>query len=358
MKILHIAYLQNNKLNGVNTVVPLHISSQEKYVDVALMNICSESIDGIQHQFLYKKDKLIDFFDKTYPNIDIVIFHEIYHKEYLEISKILVKKNIKYIIVPHGSLTKTAQKKKYLKKIIANYFFFNRFINCSNGIQCLSLNEYSSVNIKKNKFIGTNGSNIPQLFKTSFNKNRIKFLYIGRLEVYVKGIDLLIRAISSIKPIFIENKCTLNIYGPDVRGRFRKVKNLIDKYNVSDVVFLNHEIIGEDKEKTLLESDVFIQTSRTEGMPLGVLEALSYGLPVIITEGTGVAKQVLCNNCGWTSKNHYTSISQAIIKMIQEKSHLIEKSKNARKFIFDNFDWDIITKKNLFEYQRIIKDTQ
>ena len=46
--------------------------------------------------------------------------------------------------------------------------------------------------------------------------------------------------------------------------------------------------LGKSKEQVLLDADVFIQTSRTEGLPTAVLEAMSYKIPVLITKGTGL----------------------------------------------------------------------
>ena len=50
---------------------------------------------------------------------------------------------------------------------------------------------------------------------------------------------------------------------------------------MGEVVKLNREIDEEEKRQILLDTDVFIQTSRFEGMPMGILEALSYGLPCL-----------------------------------------------------------------------------
>lgn len=38
----------------------------------------------------------------------------------------------------------------------------------------------------------------------------------------------------------------------------------------------------------LLQTDLFIQTSRHEGMPMGLLEALSIGVPCLVTVGTSL----------------------------------------------------------------------
>ena len=51
-------------------------------------------------------------------------------------------------------------------------------------------------------------------------------------------------------------------------------------------------IAGADKKKVLKDADLFLHTSRSEGHPMGVLEALAYGIPCLLTPGTNMASEV------------------------------------------------------------------
>ena len=63
--------------------------------------------------------------------------------------------------MPHGALSKGAQRKKRLKKSIANLLFFNDYINNAVAIQYLSDKEKAESRFGKVKFIGTNGVSPP-----------------------------------------------------------------------------------------------------------------------------------------------------------------------------------------------------
>ena len=67
---------------------------------------------GLYHIENFEISNLNKPFDKP----DIVIFQECYQKEYLRISKLLEKREIPYVIIPHGELSFEAQQKKHLKK--------------------------------------------------------------------------------------------------------------------------------------------------------------------------------------------------------------------------------------------------
>ena len=356
MNILHIAKIEQSCFKGVCIAVPSHVLNQAEEANVAFININDIKIPEIKNQISYVKPFKIKNVEKAWEKPDLVVFHEIYRPEFIKIKNELKSCNIPYIIVPHGSLTKNAQKKSRLKKLAANMLLFNGFIKDALRIQFLSEQEMSTSIGREKGFIGTNGIHIPKKQKETFNSDATKLLFIGRIDVFYKGLDLMMEAVSEIKAFMEEHNVTLALFGPDDDGGHKTVSEMIKKHNLSENVTLCGGISGEEKEKELLDADIFIQTSRSEGMPTGVLEALSYGLPVVVTVGTTLGDKISEYDAGWVADTDKDSIKECIVRAVSENEKLKSKSVGARHLAESEFSWKKITSDTIKKYEQIVND--
>lgn len=355
MVILHIACISGDPFSGVSVVVPQHVKSQSSFAETGLLNISGKEFCGIKNVKGYVEDFKLDRLEAPFDKPDLVVFHEVYRIQYIKIYKELVKNGIPYVVLPHGELREEAQSKKKLKKTVANMLLFNSFIKKAKGLQCLSNLELESTHFNVNKFIGTNGIGLPNNHKENYNFEKTVIIYIGRLEVYPKGIDILLDAIKKEASLMRDRKCELHMYGPDYAGRFEQVKQMIADREIGDIVTLNEAIVGDEKIEKLLQADLFIQTSRHEGMPMGLLEAMSYGMPCIISEGTTLGSIMKEYDGGWVASTDSDGVASAIRLALEENEKWSIKGRNSRLAIMDNYVWEKVSEDNINQYERILR---
>ena len=353
MVILHIAHLDRLRASGVNAVVPQHVIHQRNYADTALWNV-GEPMDfeGVEHQFSAKS---LDELPLPYRAPDIAVFHELYRPKYLPIAKALRKRGIPYVVVPHGSLNRRAQQKGKVKKTVANALGFKSFCQNAAGIQFLSQNEMDERIFGDKPFIATNGIDPQPVVKSSFRREALRFVFVGRLEPRTKGLDLLAQAITAEKSLLKKHNCHFDIYGPDTdNGVYLgdKLQHLFASANIEKLVTLHPPIYGEQKKRILLDSDVFIQTSRNEGMPISILEALTYGLPCLVTKGTSLDSIINSYGAGWGAETDAGAIANAIRQAIADRNSLAEKSRGALRCA-EQFRWEKVVGDAVAQYEKL-----
>ena len=107
-----------------------------------------------------------------------------------------------------------------------------------------------------------------------------KILFLARLE-REKGIFEMIEAFKMLSKNIKNIELTIAGDGQD----FKKVKELVKDI---DNIYVVGEVGGEEKIKIFIDSDVYCLPSYSEGLPISVLEAISFGLPVITTKVGGL----------------------------------------------------------------------
>lgn len=354
MVVIHIANIDTSVIGGVQIAVPKMVKAQSMYANVCLINTHGDLIDGIE-TIRYDGDFDICKFPKPYNEPNIVIFHELYRFEYISIYKKLTKAGISYVIIPHGCLSVKAQQKKKIKKIVANICFFNKFIKNARMIQYLSNNEQAMSAFKKypSAIIG-NGVSVPAEKKTTFNSQNLRFVYIGRLDIRIKGLDILLEAIKNCEDLLRKCGAIFEIFGPDYGGTHKLLAQMTHKLNIEDLVKIDKEKTGTEKQAILLSADCFIQTSRTEGLPLGPLEALSYGVPCIVTSGVGLGEIIESYGAGYRSENTACSVSESIELFVQNSGKAKKMSQSAIRLIEENYDIDLIAKQTVKKYHSML----
>ena len=122
-------------------------------------------------------------------------------------------------------------------------------------------------------------------------------LSLGRLD-YGKKNDDIIRAFSKLE----DKEWKLYILGDG--NEMNNLSKLIKELNLQDRVFLEGYKTKEEIKEYMLKSSIFLMASLTEGLPMVLLEAMSYGIPCIAYETASGTNDIISDNInGYVIKN-------------------------------------------------------
>lgn len=362
MNILYLSHLGGASYAGPTYSVPKQIEAQSKIDNVFWYN-ATRGGKAEWKELSYYHD-LAEFPEESIYRLpepfncpDLIIVECFYNMTTSRLLREMIKGKIPYIIIPRGELTAHAQKRKRLKKSIANLLVCKRYAQKAAAIQYLTEQEYkdSGDEWNKNYIIVPNGIDMPEKRKVAFTEDGIKCISIGRIEPYQKGLDMLIDACSQMKDELMRTNCTIDIYGPDVDGKKIELEQTVERRGLEKIIHFYDGVYGEEKERVLLEHDVFLIPSRFEGHPMALIEALSYGLPCSVTTGSNMRNEIEEYGAGWTADNTVESVMQAIYQMMEERDSYIRKSVNAQ-MVAKNYMWENIASRSSVRYMEGIGD--
>lgn len=358
MNILFISSLSTTLSAGPVWSVPSRISAQEKYDNVMWVNTSTANHSHLKsvksyHNISEFKRLSLNSFPKPFNRPDVVVFEGFYSgKAEIILSLECRRYKIPYVIVPRSSLTWDAMhNKSRLKKEICHFLFYDSFVKHSAGIQYLTEREYldSKYRFDYPHILLSNGINPQEVIKDNFSSNGIKAIFIGRIDIHQKGIDLLLEACHELYDELLAAKFSLILYGPQLED-YETVKEKIIELGLETIVSLGGEVTGHNKRDAILDSDLFILTSRFEGHPMGLIEALSYGLPCLITTGTNIGEEVKMFNCGFVSDITTEGIVESLREMMTNCKSF-KKMGLSSVALANQYDWN----KLAFEFQQYLE---
>lgn len=124
------------------------------------------------------------------------------------------------------------------------------------------------------------------------------------------------------------------------------IKKLCEEKGVASHVEFPGWVRGEQKDKLLREADLFFLPSYNEGMPMSVLDAMGYGLPVVSTNVGGIPKIVHDEENGYCcGPSCVNQMAESIINIITNDEKRIEYSKASFSIVEDKYSFKSHVKK-------------
>lgn len=131
----------------------------------------------------------------------------------------------------------------------------------------------------------------------SQSDSRFHLLAVGRLHA-VKDHGFLLRACVLLRQRGLDFQCEIAGEGPERRN----LERLIQEYGLGEKVRLLGHVPREHQDALYQRVDVVVLTSRSEGIPLVLMEAMARGKIVVAPAITGIPELVIAGRTGFLYK--------------------------------------------------------
>jgi glycosyltransferase involved in cell wall biosynthesis len=176
-----------------------------------------------------------------------------------------------------------------------------------------------------------------------YNPNSlIRIGYLGRYDKN-KGIIELLNIFKELS--LNDNNLTLSFFGNHGDAK-EELLNLVDKMKLENKVKVKEGWNNEaEYEKILNNVDFVVLPSRSDGLPLILLESMAFGIPFVATNVGAISVLSENNPNVIIVENNYASIKNGLLKMIEKLRNNEINHNNLRKYYYSNFGSDIILNK-------------
>ena len=199
-----------------------------------------------------------------------------------------------------------------------------------------------------NKKIQNKGVIIPNPFNLSNTNinldgvNSKRFITVAMLRLKQKHQDLIVKAFA----LFAKNHpdYTFEMYGKYTNEEKEYMFSLIEELDLENKVFL----MGENKniKEAIIPSRAFMCASTSEGMPNAIIEALSYGIPVITSKWAGYDEIIDNEVNGLTFEiNNVEQMAERMSRIANDNELFNKMSNAAISHRIKEFEADVVLNK-------------
>jgi glycosyltransferase involved in cell wall biosynthesis len=200
---------------------------------------------------------------------------------------------------------------------------------------------FMKIGIAESKIAILNNIVSPPIIKEVKSKSvRIKLLFLGEIGKR-KGVYDLLDVLHANRHYY-HDKLELRIGGNLEED---KLKGTLLNYGLTEFVTFEGWISGEKKIECLNWADIFILPSYNEGLPIAILESMSYGLPVISTNVGGIPEVLKTHKNGiLITPGNLEEIDSSIRYFVNHKEKICEYGNCAKESIKEYLAESVVEK--------------
>lgn len=292
---------------------------------------------------------------------DVIHLHGIWQYTSYVAQKAAVACGSQLVLSPRGMMDPWAMRnsrwKKKLMFLLQERSVLNR-VDCFHALNQSEADSIRQLGYRQRIEIVPNGTDLPDRAGIDLSENKTaenKIVFIGRIHPK-KGIAELLEAWERLherSPELLEG-WKLVIAGWDDGGHLEGYRQQAEKRGLAASVEWPGKVYGADKDALLRQAACFILPSFSEGLPMAVVEAMGYGIPVIMTEACNIP-EAFAAGAALRIEPNPESIGEGIVRFVEMEASEVHAMKvNARDLAESQFTWDQQVKRMQELYQSLV----
>lgn len=297
-------------------------------------------------------------------DIDIVHLHGVWERLLLMTAAQASKKQIPYVVTPHGMLDPWSLAQSAWKKRLALALGYRRMLDQAAFLHVLNSDEnrlIEPMGLRSPRKTIPNGVFLEEIeplpasgaFRQRLGlKDEPIILFLGRLH-FKKGLDILALAFRDVARARAD--AHLVVAGPD-GGEKDNFEHAIRTLGLADNTHLVGPLYGEEKMACLVDADCFCLPSRQEGFSIAILESLSCGVPVVISSECHFP-EVEEAGAGRVTELDAAKTAEAILNILESADLRRRMSENATRLVRERYTWPQIARMSIAAYEERLGGT-
>jgi glycosyltransferase involved in cell wall biosynthesis len=253
---------------------------------------------------------------------DLVVLHQVYTFSTL-LGYIYAKKyGIPYAVKPHGSLTKYHESDSKLIKTLAKWILISKILREADAIIVTCESERDDLNLSfqaKTYQLGY-GADVSQIAynasqRPTISSLNLRIVFSGRFDKK-KNLPLVIQAMPQILNKYPD--LILDIAGSGNTNEVKKLQSLISSLKLESSIQFHGWIDSSKMRDLFAGAKLLVLPSENENFAIVVAEALSAGVPCVVSKFVGTADIVAKHHAGEIIQELTpTSVADGILKVLQ-----------------------------------------
>jgi glycosyltransferase involved in cell wall biosynthesis len=362
MRVVHVGNYKPESVNGVDkTIAGLahHLPGNSVEIEIWTLSERAREVSSRQENGITIVDiptsrmfrgvclwsgETVAWMKERAREFDLLHFHSVFMKENIKLARL----GLPYVVTPNGGYSAASiAGRNRLAKALWLKLWEREYLKRARMIHAVSQPEKNELDRLclgvPIRFI-PNGVD-PALYnryKAPPPSQGTAFLFLGRLAIEHKGLDLLLRGYAEARKS-TDGLPQLILAGPDFRGGRARLEAQAKELGIQASVELAGPVFGEDRQRLVSQAALFVHTSRWEGMPFAVLEAMAVGRPVLVTPGTNLAELVQSTGAGFVVGPDDTSIATGLRNAFAASPDALDVMGHAAsRLIARHFAWHTI----------------